>query len=74
MTITELLSIPPAELAKLSDEELTVKLAPLIPLARAPYANKKSAKVSIRPGQVVTVKHIEQKAQMIETLLKLNRK
>jgi len=47
MTTTELLSIPPSELQSLSDAELTARLAPLFPQARAAYIGPKTSTVQV---------------------------
>lgn len=47
MTTEELSQISPAELKSLTDEELTARLAPLIPLARSAYIGPKTATVSV---------------------------
>lgn len=42
MTPAQLLAIPPADLAKLSDAELAKRVEPLVPLARTAYSGPRT--------------------------------
>ena len=68
MTVTELLAIPPAQLAALSDAELAEKLSDLIPPSRAAYVGPKTQ--TIRVGAKVVSKYdYERKQKQIAALL-----
>lgn len=58
MTTQELLSIPPSELAQLSDSELAEKLSPLFPSVRSEYVGPKTASIVI-DGKVRSKKTFE---------------
>lgn len=69
MTIEQLLDIPPAQLASLTDAELTQLLTPLFPAARAAYIGPRTSTIMIGDRKVQR-RQFMQKQHMVETLLK----
>lgn len=69
MNVHDLLSIPPADLAKLSDQELADRLAPLIPQARAAYIGPRTGTIMVGDRRVQK-RAYQNKEKLIETLLK----
>lgn len=69
MNVNDLLSIPPSDLALLSDAELAEKLAPLIPQARAPYIGPRTGTIMVGDRKVQR-RAYQNKEKLIETLLK----
>jgi len=68
MTVTDLLAIPPADLARLTDAELTAKLSPLFPLARSAYIGPKTATVMVG-STAVSKREYAKKRALIDSLL-----
>lgn len=69
MKVEDLLDIPPATLAAMSDAELTVALTPLIPLARAAYIGPRTATIMVGDRKVQK-RAFASKEKLVETLLK----
>lgn len=69
MTIEQLLDIPPAKLAALTDAELTELLIPLFPQARAAYIGPRTSTIMVGDRKVQK-RQFMQKQHMVETLLK----
>lgn len=69
MTIEQLLDIPPAKLAAMTDEQLTQLLTPLFPAARAAYIGPRTNTIMVGDRKVQKRQYM-QKQQMVETLLK----
>lgn len=69
MTIEQLLDIPPAQLASLTDAELTQLLTPLFPAARAAYIGPRTSTIMVGDRKVQK-RQFMQKQHMVETLLK----
>lgn len=69
MTVHDLLSIPPSELALLSDTELADRLAPLIPQARAAYIGPRTGTIMVGDRRVQR-RAYQNKEKLVETLLK----
>ncbi len=69
MTIEQLLDIPPAQLASLTDAELTQLLTPLFPAARAAYIGPRTSTIMVGDRKVQK-RQFMQKQHMVETLLR----
>ena len=69
MTIEQLLDIPPAKLAALTDAELTELLTPLFPQARAAYIGPRTATIMVGDRKVQKRQYMN-KQHMVETLLR----
>jgi len=69
MTVEQLLDTPPAQLASLTDAELTTLITPLFPLARAPYIGPRTNTIMVGDRKVQK-RFFQNKEKMIETLLK----
>jgi len=68
MKVEDLLSIPPSELAQLSDEQLADKLSPLFPLARAAYVGPRTGTVMVGDRKVQK-RSFQNKEKMLVALL-----
>ncbi len=69
MTIIQLLEIPPAELAALTDEQLAAKLEPLIPAARSEYVGRRTEVVEIGDKVVSRREYTKKTDQLFKALL-----
>ena len=64
MKVEDLLLIPPADLAKLTDSELAAKLEPLIPQSRAAYVGPRTATVQVGAVRVSKSAYAKKMAMM----------
>ena len=71
MKVEDLLSIPPSDLAKLTDAELATKLELLIPASRAAYIGPKTATVLVGSVRVSKSAYAKKMAMMDSVLASL---
>jgi len=71
MNVTDLLLIPPFQLATLTDAELATKLEPLIPSSRAAYIGPRTATVLVGAARVSKSAYAKKMAMMDAVLASL---
>lgn len=69
----DLMAMDPAELEKLSDEQLAERLKPLIPTVRAAYIGKNEDVIVTPAGQRIGRKTVDRSVAMLTNLLSQNK-